>query len=166
MPKESFSFDIVSEADLQEVDNAVNQAKKELGQRFDFKGSKSSIDYNRNEKKITLTGDDEFKLRSVKDILAGKLAKRGVSMKLLTFSEPQNIFGGCCQQVADLAAGIPHEKAKELVKIIKALGLKVQAQIEGEKVRVFSPKKDDMQAVIVHLKRIDYPLALTFCNYR
>jgi len=166
MAKESFSFDIVSEADLQEVDNAVNQAKKELATRFDFRGSKSSIEYNRTEKKITLLGDDDFKLSSVNDILATKLAKRGVSMKLLTFGEIQHVFGGCSQQGADLAAGIPHEKAKELVKIIKALGLKVQAQIEGEKVRVFSPKKDDLQAVIMHLKKIDFPLALTFCNYR
>ena len=166
MAKENFSFDILSEADLQEVDNAVNQAKKELSQRFDFRGSKSSIDYNRTEKKITLVGDDDFKLRSVNDILTSKLAKRGVSMKLLTFSEPQQIFGGCLQQVADLAAGIPHDKAKELVKIIKELGLKVQPQIEGEKVRVFSPKKDDLQAVIAHLRKIDYPLALTFTNYR
>ena len=166
MAKESYSFDIVSEADLQEVDNAVNQAKKELAQRFDFKGSSSSIEYNRAEKKITLIGDDDFKLRSVKDILSNKLVKRGVSMKLLTFGEPQKIFGGCIQQTADLAAGIPHERAKELVKIIKGLGLKVQAQIEGEKVRVFSPKKDDLQLVIIQLRKIDFPLALTFCNYR
>jgi len=166
MGKENFSFDIICEADLQEVDNAVNQAKKELVQRFDFKGSKSSIEYNRGEKKITLVGDDDFKLRSVNDILSTKLAKRGVSIRLLTFHEPQNVFGGCRQQVADLAAGIPHEKAKELVKIIKGLSLKVQAQIEGEKVRVFSPKKDDLQAVIAHLKKIDFPLVLTFCNYR
>lgn len=166
MAKETFSFDIVSEADLQEVDNAVNQAKKELAQRFDFKGSKSSIEYNRAEKKITLVGDDDFKLRSVTDMLAGKLVKRGVSMKLLTFKEPEKVFGGCIQQVADLAAGIPHDKAKELIKIIKGLGLKVQAQIEGEKVRVFSPKKDDLQVVIAHLRKIDFPLALTFCNYR
>ena len=166
MAKESFSFDIVSEADLQEVDNAVNQAKKELAQRFDFKGSKSSIEYNRLEKKIMLVGDDDFKLRSVKDILANKLAKRNVSMKLLTFSEPQHVFGGCFQQTADLAAGIPQDKAKELVKIIKGLGLKVQAQIEGEKIRVSSAKKDDLQAVIVYLRKIDFPLALTFNNYR
>ena len=166
MAKESFSFDIVSEADLQEVDNAVNQAKKEIATRFDFRGSKSSIEYNRTEKKITLLGDDDFKLRSVNDILATKLAKRNVSMKLLTFGEVQHVFGGCAQQVADLASGIPHEKAKELVKVIKGLDLKVQAQIEGEKVRVSSPKKDDLQSVILHLKKIDYPLALTFCNYR
>lgn len=166
MAKENFSFDIVSEADLQEVDNAVNQAQKELAQRFDFKGSKSSIEYNRAEKKITVVGDDDFKLRSVSDILSGKLAKRGVSMKLLTFGEPQKIAGGCIQQVADLASGIPHEKAKELVKMIKDMGLKVQPQIEGEKVRVFSPKKDDLQIVIGNLRKINFPLALTFCNYR
>jgi len=166
MAKESYSFDIVSEADLQEVDNAVNQAKKELAQRFDFKGSKSSIEYNRLEKKIMLVGDDDFKLRSVKDILANKLAKRNVSMKLLTFSEPLHVFGGCFQQTADLAAGIPQDKAKELVKMIKGLGLKVQAQIEGEKIRVSSAKKDDLQAVITHLRKIDFSLALTFNNYR
>lgn len=166
MAKENFSFDIVSEADLQEVDNAVNQAKKELAQRFDFKGSKSSIDFNRVEKKIIIVGDDDFKLRSVNDILAGKLAKRGVSMKLLTFGEPQKVSSGCLEQAADLVSGIPHEKAKELVKMIKALGLKVQPQIEGEKVRVFSPKKDDLQIVIAHVRKMNFPLALTFCNYR
>lgn len=166
MAKETFSFDIVSEANLQEVDNAVNQAQKELAQRFDFKGSKSSIEFNRAEKKITVVGDDEFKLRSVNEILSGKLIKRGVSLKLLTFKEPQRISSGCVEQVADLAAGIPQDKAKELVKIIKALGLKVQAQIEGEKVRVFSPKKDDLQTVIGHVRKIDFPLALTIGNYR
>ncbi|MDP2912830.1 MAG: YajQ family cyclic di-GMP-binding protein [Candidatus Omnitrophota bacterium] len=166
MAKESFSFDIVSEADLQEVDNAVNQAKTEIGQRFDFKGSKSSIEYSRSEKKITLVGDDDFKLRSVREILSGRLVKRGVSIKFLTFDEPQKVFGGCLQQAAGLASGIPHENAKELVKIIKGLGLKVQAQIEGEKIRVVSSKKDDLQAVITHLRKIDFPLAFTFCNYR
>jgi len=166
MAKESFSFDIVSEADLQEVDNAVNQAKKEMAQRFDFKGSKSSIEYNRAEKKITLVGDDDFKLNSVRDMLANKLAKRSVSIKFLTFKDPERVFGGCLQQAVDLASGIPQDKAKELVKIIKGLGLKVQAQIEGEKVRVSSPKKDDLQIVISHLRKIDFPIAITFCNYR
>jgi len=166
MAKENFSFDIVSEADLQEVDNAVNQAQKEMAQRFDFKGSKSSIEYNRTEKKITLVGDDDFKLRSVRDMLSNKLAKRSVSIKFLTFNEPQQVFGGCLQQIADLASGIPQDKAKELVKTIKALGLKVQAQIEGEKIRVISPKKDDLQTVMAHIRKMDFPVALTFCNYR
>jgi uncharacterized protein YajQ (UPF0234 family) len=166
MPKDTFSFDIVSEADLQEVDNAVNQAKKEMAQRFDFKGSKSSIEYSRAEKKITLVGDDDFKLRSVRDMLATKLAKRGVSIKFLTYNDPQQVFGGCLQQVADLASGIPQDKAKEIVKIIKGLGLKVQPQIEGEKIRVISSKKDELQLVISHLRKIDFPCALTFTNYR
>lgn len=166
MAKETFSFDIISEADLQEVDNAVNQAKKEMAQRFDFKGSKSSIEYSRVEKKITLVGDDEFKLRAVRDMLNGKLVKRGVSTKLVTYKDPESVFGGCMQQTADLAAGIPQDKAKELAKIIKGLDIKVQAQIEGEKIRVSSPKKDDLQIVINHLRKLDFPIALTFCNYR
>ena len=166
MGKENFSFDIVSEANMQEVDNAVNQAKKELAQRFDFKGSKSSIDFKREEKKIMMVADDDFKLRSLTDILNGKLVKRGVSLKALTFKEPQNVFGGNLNQEVEIASGIPKEKTKELVKIIKDLGLKVQPQIEGEKVRVFSPKKDDLQAVIVSLRKIDFPLALSFVNYR
>jgi len=166
MAKETFSFDIVSEVDLQEVDNAVNQSKKEVAQRYDFKNSKSSIDYNREKKTLTLIADDDFKLRSLTDILATKLTKRGVSLKSLVFKTPEKVFGGNIQQVIELATGIPKDKAKDLVKIIKDLGLKVQAQIEGEKIRVFSPKKDDLQAVITHLRAIDFPLALTFCNYR
>jgi hypothetical protein len=166
MAKDNFSFDIVSEADMQEVDNAVNQAKKELAQRFDFKGSKASIDFKREEKKIILVADDDFKLRSLTDILTGKLAKRGVSTKLLTFKEPQKVFAGNLNQEVEIAAGIPKDKAKELVRIIKEMGLKVQPQIEGEKVRVFSPKKDDLQAVMAHLRKVGFSLALSFNNYR
>ena len=166
MAKDNFSFDIVSEADLQEVDNAVNQAQKELVQRFDFKGSKSSITYNRTEKKLTLVSDDDFKLKALTDILVNKLIKRGVSKKLLTFKEAVKVSGGCIEQVVELASGIPQDKAKELVKLIKGLGLKVQPQIEGEKVRVVSPKKDDLQSVMEHLRKVDFPVALTFNNYR
>ncbi|MFH1593246.1 MAG: YajQ family cyclic di-GMP-binding protein [Candidatus Omnitrophota bacterium] len=166
MAKENSSFDIVAEANLQEVDNAVNQTRKVLLQRFDFKGSKASIEYNRSEKKITLLGDDDVKLRSLKDIFATRLAARGVSIRLLIFKEPQAVFGGCVQQMADLVCGIPHERAKEITAIIKKLELKVQIQIEGEKIRVFSPKKDNLQLVIAHLRKIDFPIALTFCNYR
>ena len=166
MGKDSFSFDIVSEVDLQEVDNAVNQAKKELAQRYDFKGSKASIDFNREEKKITLVADDDFKLRSLNDILGGKLVKRGISVKSLTYKDPEHVSSGCISQLVDITMGISKEKAKDLVKIIKDLGLKVQPQIEGEKVRVFSPKKDDLQTVIAHVKNINFPLALNFNNYR
>ncbi|MDD5424465.1 MAG: YajQ family cyclic di-GMP-binding protein [Dehalococcoidales bacterium] len=162
----SFSFDIVSEIDLQEVDNAVNQAKKELSQRFDFRGSKSSIDYNREEKKITLIADDDFKLRSLKDILDGRMVKRGISLKALAYKEPEKAFEGTFRQAIELSCGIPREKQKDLVKIIKDLNPKIQTQIEGEKVKVSSQKKDDLQDVITHLRAADFPLPLQFTNYR
>ncbi|MDD5692570.1 MAG: YajQ family cyclic di-GMP-binding protein [Candidatus Omnitrophica bacterium] len=162
----NFSFDIVSEVDLQEVDNAVNQAVKELSQRYDFKGSKSSIAFDRKEKKITLIADDDFKLRSLTDILATRLAKRGVSLKSLKFNEPEKAFEGYLRQAVEICMGIDRERAKELTGIIKGLGLKVQAQIEGEKIKVSSAKKDELQAVIVHLKGLDFPIPLSFCNYR
>lgn len=162
----NFSFDIVSEVDLQEIDNAVNQAKKELSQRYDFKNSKSSIDYNRSEKKITLVADDDFKLRSLKDILDLKMAKRSISLKALKYNEPQKAFEGTLRQVIEISSGIPREKAKDLVKIIKEFNTKLQVQIEAEKLKVSSAKKDDLQAVIAHLKSIDFPIALQFCNYR
>jgi len=162
----NFSFDIVSEVDLQEVDNGVNQAKKELAQRYDFKGSKSSMDFNRDEKKIMLTADDDFKRRALTDILVTRLAKRGVSLKSLNFKDPEQSIGGILKQEIEISIGISKEKAKELVAIIKKLNLKVQAQIEDDKVRVTSPKKDDLQAVITHLKGVDFSLPLSFCNYR
>jgi cyclic-di-GMP-binding protein len=162
----NFSFDIISEVDLQEVDNAVNQSKKELAQRYDFKGSKSSIDFDRTEKKVTIVADDDFKLRALNDILSTKMAKRGVSLKALKFNEPEKAFEGTLRQLVELATGIDKEKAKELVKIIKDLDLKVQTQIEGEKIRVSSPKKDDLQSVIAHIRALDFPLALSFNNFR
>jgi len=163
---DKFSFDIVSEVDLQEVDNAVNQAKKEIAQRYDFRGSKSSIDFDRTEKKITIVADDDLKLRALKDVLATKLAKRGVSLKALTFKDPEKAFEGTLRQLVELATGIDKEKAKDLVKIIKDLNPKIQTQIEGDKIRVSSPKKDDLQAVIAHVRGLDFPLALAFNNFR
>jgi hypothetical protein len=162
----NFSFDIVSEVDLQEVDNAVNQAKKELAQRYDFRGSKASVDFERKDKKITLIADDDFKLRALTDILVTRLAKRSISLKSLKFNDPEKAFEGYLRQAVDICMGIDKEKAKELTGIIKGLGLKVQAQIEGEKIKVSSAKKDELQAVIVSLKGIDFSLPLTFCNYR
>ena len=162
----NFSFDIVSEVDLQEVDNAINQAKKEMSQRYDFRGSKSTIEYNRDEKKITIVADDDFKLRAVQDMLVSRLAKRGISHKALTYGEAQTAFEGTLRQTIDIAMGIPQEKAKELNKIIKNLNLKVQAQVEGEKIRISSPKKDELQAVIAHLRSIDFSLPLNFTNFR
>lgn len=162
----NFSFDIVSEVNLQEVDNAINQAKKEIAQRYDFKNSKSSIDFNRNEKKITLIADDDFKLRALKEILGTKLAKRNVSLKALVYKEPEKAFEGTLRQLVEIAMGIDKEKARELVKVIKSLNLKVQIQIEGEKLRVSGSKKDDLQTAIAHLRSIDFPLPLSFINYR
>ena len=162
----NFSFDIVSEVDLQEVDNAVNQANKELAQRYDFKDSKSSIEYDRVEKKITLIADDNFKLRALTDILVTRMAKRKIVLKSLKFNEPEKAFSGYLRQVVEICMGIEKEKAKELVGIIKGLKVKVQTQIEGEKIRVSSPKKDELQIVITHLRGLDFSLPLSFNNYR
>lgn len=162
----NYSFDVVSEVNFMEVENAVHQAQKELSQRFDFKNSKSSIDYNKAEKKITVIGDDDFKLRAVMDILGGRLVKRGISLKALNKKNPEKAFEGTLRQVIELVNGLPKEKAKELVKIIKDFNKKVQSQIEGEKLRVISQKKDDLQAVIAHLRSINFSLPLQFTNYR
>jgi len=162
----NFSFDIVSEVDLQEMDNAVNQANKELAQRYDFKNSLASIAFDREEKKITLVADDGFKLRALTDILVTRIAKRRVSLKCLTFNDPEKAFQGYLRQTVEICMGINKEKAKELTGIIKGLGVKVQAQIEGEKIKVSSPKKDELQTVIAHLKGLEFSIPLSFCNYR
>lgn len=161
-----FSFDIISEVNLQEVDNAVNQALKEMNQRYDFKGSKCSLEFDRKENVITLVADDDFKLKAVTDILTTKLARRQVPLKSLEFMDPEKAGAGTLRQKVKIASGIPKEKAKDLVNIIKGLGLKVQAQIEGDKIKVSSAKKDDLQAVIVHLKSVDFAVSLNFTNYR
>ena len=162
----NFSFDIVSEIDLQEVDNAVNQAIKELSQRYDFKNSKASIVFDRKEKKITLIADNDFKLRALTDILITRLAKRGVSIKAFKFNDPEKAFEGYLRQQVEICMGIDKDKAKELAGIIKELGAKVQIQIEGEKIKVISAKKDDLQVVIAHLRGLDFPVPLGFGNYR
>ena len=161
-----FSFDIVSEVDLQEMDNAVNQANKELAQRYDFKNSKSSIDYNRKDKKIVLLADNDFKLKALRGMLLSRIVGRGISPKALDFNTPDKAFGETLRQNVEISTGISKEKAKELVRIIKNLKLKVQTQIEDDKLRVTSQKKDDLQVIIAHLKSIDFSLALSFCNYR
>lgn len=161
-----FSFDIVSEVDFQEVDNAVNQARKELAQRYDFKGSPASIDYNRDEKTILLIAEDDYRLRSLREILLGRMIKRSIASKSLNFQIPENASAGTLRQKIVITSGLPAEKTKELNKIIKETKIKVQTQVEGSKVRVFSPKKDDLQAIISHLKNLDFSLPLQFTNYR
>ena len=162
----NFSFDIVSEVNFMEVDNAITQAQKELAQRYDFKGSKSSIDYNKAEKKITLIGDDEFKLKSLVDIVEGKFAKRGVPLKSMNFKAKEQAFEGTVRQIIELVSGLPSDKAKELTKMIKNEKFKVNTQIEGSKIKVSSPKKDELQAVIAFLKNVKFSLPLQFTNYR
>jgi len=162
----NFSFDIISEVDLQEMDNAVNQANKELAQRYDFKDSQASIAYDRKEKKITLIADNDFKLRALTDILATRITKRHISLKSLKFNDPEKAFQGYLRQTVEICMGIDKEKAKELTGIIKGLGVKVQTQIEGEKIKVSSPKKDELQAVIAHLKGLNFSIPLKFSNYR
>jgi uncharacterized protein YajQ (UPF0234 family) len=163
---DSFSFDIVSDVDLQEVDNAVNQARKEIAQRYDFKGSKSAIDLNVKEKMITLLSDDDFKIRSVLDVLQSKLIKRNVPVKALTYSAVEPASGGTVRQQITLQVGIDKENAKRIVKMIKETRLKVQAQIMDDQVRVSGRVKDDLQSVMTMLRQADLDFAVQFTNYR
>ena len=161
-----FSFDIVSQVDLQEIDNAVNQAVKEIKTRFDFKGSKSELAFKREEKKITFLADDDMKLKNMVEILEGKLAKRGISIKVLKYGVQEKAFDGMIRQAAEIIQGIPQDKAKDIVKRIKDLKLNVQASIQGEQIRVSGKAKDDLQTVIQLLKSINLDLPIQFTNYR
>ncbi len=159
-------FDIVCNVDMQEVSNAVNQAIKEILQRFDFKGSKSSIELDKGKGLITLVSDDETKLKSVIDILQSKLVKRGVSLKALNYGKVEQAAGSTVRQVVTLQQGIPQEKAKDIVKLIKDLKLKVTAEIQKDQIRVRGKKIDDLQLIIGKLKQKDFGIALQFTNYR
>ncbi len=159
------SFDIVVQNDLQEVDNAVNQARKEISQRYDFRGSKSSIDWDKDQT-FTLVGDDEYKLGAVLDVLKSKLVRRGVSVRNLEYGSVEPAADSTVRQKLTLQSGIPTEKAKALVKAIKGLELKVQAQIMDDQVRVTGKKRDDLQAAIQHAKGEDVGLELQFVNFR
>jgi len=158
------SFDIVSKVDLQEVDNAVNQTRKEIAQRYDFKGTVNEIDLN--EGQITILAADDYKLQAVSDILKGKLARRQVSAKSLDFGKKEPASGGAVRQHVSIIQGVSKEKGKELVKAIKATRLKVQAQIMEDQVRVTGKKIDDLQDVIQALKSQDFGLDLQFVNMR
>jgi len=161
-----FSFDIVSQIDPQEVDNAVNQAKKELSSRFDFRGSKSSIEFLREELTIRLIADDDLKLRNLQDILKTRMAGRKISMKALSFGEAEKAFEGTLRQSVKLVQGIEQDKAKGIVKHIKDLKIKVQPSIQGDQIRVTSKSKDDLQSVIGALKNASFDIPLQFINYR
>jgi len=159
------SFDIVVNVDLQEVDNAINQAKKELGQRYDFRGSKSKIEFDKKGE-ITLIGDDEYKLNAVKEIVYSKLAKRGVSIKNLVLSEPEPAFEGTVRQKLALQQGIPQEKAKSIIKMIKQTKLKVQSQIQETQIRVTGKKRDELQQIMGLVKESNLGLDFEFENLR
>ncbi len=159
------SFDVVSEVDLQEVDNAVNQAQKEMGQRYDFKGSASKLEWDKKGL-ITITADDDYKLTAVIDILQNKLVKRSISLKSLDYGSIEEISGSLKKQVVTVKQGIEKEKAKEIVKLIKTMKIKVQAQIQEDKVRVTGKKLDDLQSVIAELKGKDLGLSLQYVNMR
>lgn len=159
------SFDIVSEINMQEVDNAVNQSTRELDTRFDFKGSKSSIVLDKNEKKIKLTADDEFKLRSLHMILEQKMAKRSIDLRAVEYGKEEE-YGMVLRQEIKLISGIGQEISKKIMKLIKDSKIKVQAQIQDEQVRVTGKKIDDLQAVIKHLRENEVGLPLQFTNMR
>lgn len=163
---DQFSFDVVSQVDMQEVKNAVEQTTKEIRQRFDFKGSKTELTLKEKEKQLTVVSDDEYKLTAVLDILKAKFVKRHVSVKALTFGKIEEALGGTVRQVISIQSGIPDEKAKAISKEIRETKLKVQAQIQGEQIRVQSKSKDELQSAIVHLKQKDFEIDLQFVNFR
>ena len=163
---QEFSFDVVSRVDLQEVSNAVQQASKELATRFDFRGSESKIEWNEKELALTLTSDDEGKLKSVKDVLETRLVKRGVAVKSLDYQRVEPAAMGTVRQVAKILQGIDSEKARGIVKAIKDRKLKVQASIQADQVRISGRAKDDLQEIMAMLRAGDFGVPLQFTNYR
>jgi len=159
------TFDIVCKIDLQEVDNAIHQAMKEVGTRFDFRGSKCNIVLDGKDK-LALLADDEFKLKNLNDILQQRLVKRGISLKSLTYKKPETAAGSTVRQEVDLQQGIPIEKAREMVRLIKDSKLKVQASINGDFVRVSGKDRDTLQEVIKLLKSQEFDFDIQFTNYR
>lgn len=160
------SFDIVSRVDMQEVSNAVQQALKEMSQRFDFKGSKSNIELNKDKAEIFLIADDDYKLKSLTEILKSKLVKRNVSLKALNFGQIEKAAGDTLRQLVTLQQGLSSERAKDIVKLIKDMKLKVQSEIQKDQVRVRAKKIDDLQSVINMLKGRDFDFHIEFINYR
>ena len=166
MPAQA-SFDVTSPVNFQEVDNALNQARKEIGQRYDFKGAKAEIDLNPTEKTLTLLADDDFKMSALWEIVQTRLVRRGVPVKNFKVGDPEHASGGAVRKVITIQEGIPIEAARDIVKYIKDLKLKkVQAAIQGDQVRISSPSKDELQDAMRHLKDKDFGVSLQFGNYR
>ncbi len=163
----SYSFDVTTGADLQEIDNAVNQAMKEVHQRYDFKGTKCTIDFDRAKADLKLEADDDFRLKALFDILQAKLIKRHVPVKNLTIGETEEAAGGRVRKSISLVQSIPADTAREMVKAVKNQKLKkVQVAIQGDQLRVSSPAKDSLQEVMGFLKGEDWGIELKFGNYR
>jgi cyclic-di-GMP-binding protein len=161
------SFDISTGVDLQEVDNAVNQATKEVQQRYDFKGTNCTLEFDREAGAVKLDADDDYRLKALHEVLVAKLAKRGVPLKNLDSGDVEHGTLGRTRQVVTLKQGIPQDTAKEIVKRVKALKLKkVQIAIQGDELRVTSPERDALQEVIAFLKGEDFGVELQFGNYR
>jgi uncharacterized protein YajQ (UPF0234 family) len=160
------SFDIVSRVDMQELDNAVNQVKKEISTRFDFRGSKTQIDLDRKEGKINVLTEDEMKLRAIKDMLISKVVKRSIEAEALDFGTSEKAGGDMVRQTVTITNGIDIETARKVVKLVKEKKLKVQAAIQGDEVRITGKQRDDLQQVISLLKETDLGVPLQYVNYR
>ncbi|MBS0166564.1 MAG: YajQ family cyclic di-GMP-binding protein [Nitrospira sp.] len=165
---DQFSFDVVSEVNMQELKNALDQATKEIKQRFDFKDSKTEITLKEKEKEkeLVVVSDDDYKLKAVQEIVKAKCVKRGVSLKAFDYGTVEPALSGTVRQVAKIQSGLASDKAKEITKAIKDSKLKVQGQIQGEQVRVLSKSKDELQSAIAFLKGKDFGIDLQFTNYR
>ncbi len=159
------SFDVVSEIDLQEVDNAINQAKKEITQRYDFKGSNAKLEMNSDET-VEINAANEYQVGAVLDILQSKFVKRGLDIRSLSPGKVEPAAGGRYKQTLTIQSGIPKEKARDIVAHIKKMKIKVQAQIQDDQVRVTGKNRDDLQAVIAELKELDLDIPLQFINFR
>jgi uncharacterized protein YajQ (UPF0234 family) len=158
------SFDVVSDFDQQELVNAIDQARREIATRFDFKGSRSSLELGKAE--ITLLADDEYRARAVRDLLESKAVRRGLSLKIFDWGRLEPAAGGTVRQHIALRRGLSSEQAKELAREVRTNFPKTKPQIQGDAVRVSAKSKDELQAVIAHLRALDYPVALQFENYR
>jgi uncharacterized protein YajQ (UPF0234 family) len=160
------SFDVVSKVDLPELNNAIQQSLKEIHTRFDLKDSKSNITLEEKDTQIVMTSADDYKLKAVNDVLQGKMVKRGISLKALTYGAVEPAAGGTVRQKVTLQQGIAGEKAKEIVKVLKNSKMKVQATIQGEVVRISGKDRDTLQQAIALLKQSDFGIDLQFTNYR
>src|SRR5512143_1077213 len=158
------SFDVVSQVDRQEVDNAVNQTRKEISQRYDFKGTKTTIDIDKDS--LHVVSDDDFKVTAVVDVLQSKFVRRGISLKALVYGKIEPAAGGLAKQTITVQQGIDADHAREIGKLVKDTKLKVQTQIQGDQLRISGKKRDELQQVIQRLKAQDLDLPLQFVNFR